>query len=64
MKFEGLAFFRLACVALVTKQIFKDVGCRSVKGTGNGYVYVLVNLVGYNNTVLKDIYVDKGMLFV
>lgn len=48
----------------MTKQIFKDVGCRFVKGTGNGYVYVLVNLVGYNNTVVKDIYVHKGLLFV
>lgn len=37
--------FRLAWLALVTKQIFKDMGCRFVKGTGNGYVYVLVYLL-------------------
>lgn len=38
--------------------------CRYVKGTGNGYVYVLVNFVGYINAT-DNIYVLKGKtLFV
>lgn len=44
-------------MTLVTKQIFKDLDCSYVKGTGCGYVYVLVNFVGYNNATFMKVFV-------